>query len=178
MPKAKEFKRQVTSDVLVSIRETGSYGKIQNGEIYDEHKIKEYADKSCVYLIKVKGNIFKYGESDGIMKRISQHKSNLDFDEIIKIFEVPNKTIAREIEDSIKIFTKNVKINITYGNSIEFFEINHIYTLERVLMEIKNLVNERLDEYNRKIKNNDLASLESIEKLIRLVRKKYKFFSN
>ena len=165
MPKAKEFKHWVTSDVLVSIRKNGSYSAIQNGEIYDDHKIREFNDKSCIYLLKVKGNIFKYGESDCINNRLCKHKKNLDFDEIIKIFEVPNKTIARDIEDSIKKFTKNAKINIIYGNSIEFFEINHIYTLDRVLIEIKILINEHLDEHNKKLKNTDLTSLESIEKI-------------
>jgi prophage antirepressor-like protein len=57
MADAKEFRRWVTNDVLVSIRKTGSYNIVKNGKIFDEHKLKELEDKSCIYIIKIKNSI-------------------------------------------------------------------------------------------------------------------------
>ena len=162
MPKAEEFTDWVT-EILVTIRKTGSYNTVKNGKIFDEHKLKELEDKSCLYIIKIKNSIYKYGESDNIRNRLNNHKNNFNFEEIVDIFELPNKTISRETESKIKEFTKNAKINIIYNTSVEFFEGNSNYTIDRVLMEIKNIVDNQLEIYKTKQKNQNLATIENIE---------------
>ena len=162
MPKAEEFTDWVT-EILVTIRKTGSYNIVKNGKIFDEHKLKELEDKSCIYIIKIKNSIYKYGESDNIRNRLNNHKNNFNFEEIVDIFELPNKTISRETESKIKEFTKNAKINIIYNTSVEFFEANSNYTIDRILMEIKNIVDNQLEVYKTKQKNQNLATIENIE---------------
>jgi len=162
MPKAEEFTDWVT-EILVTIRKTGSYNIVKNGKIFDEHKLKELEDKSCIYIIKIKNSIFKYGESDNIRNRLNNHKNNFNFEQILDIFELPNKTISRETETKIKEFTKNAKINIIYNTSVEFFEANTTYTIDRILMEIKNIVDNQLEIYKTKQKNQSLATIENIE---------------
>ena len=124
---------------------------------------EELEDKSCIYIIKIKNSIYKYGESDNIRNRLNNHKNNFNFEEIVDIFELPNKTISRETESKIKEFTKNAKINIIYNTSVEFFEANSNYTIDRILMEIKNIVDNQLEVYKTKQKNQNLATIENIE---------------
>ena len=50
-PEAIQFKRWVTSQVLPSIRKTGSYNLIDN---YIEEDLEKYQNKDCVYIIHIK----------------------------------------------------------------------------------------------------------------------------
>lgn len=112
MPEAKKFKHWVTNDVLVSIRKTGSYNRIPDGPIYDELKLKELEDIPCVYLIHVKDSLYKFGRTKQSFRRMSTHKNNLEFNEIIKIFEFPNLDIAIDVENNIK----NIQIVLKLEN--------------------------------------------------------------
>jgi len=73
-PEALEFRRWVIFEVLPSIRKTGNYNIIDN---YIEEDIDKYYNKDCVYIINIKDNIYKFGYSSHIFKRLQHHKTNL-----------------------------------------------------------------------------------------------------
>ena len=165
MPEAKKFKHWVTSDVLVSIRKTGSYNRIPVGPIYDDLKLKELEDVPCVYIIHVKDSLYKFGRTKKSFRRMNEHKNNLEFNEIIKIFELQNLDMAVDVENQIKKYTISIKIRKYLEEGIEFFEVNKDYTFERVFKEINNIVDSHMSLYEKKINNSKLDALSYIENL-------------
>jgi prophage antirepressor-like protein/transposase-like protein len=165
MPEAKKFKHWVTNDVLVSIRKTGSYNRVHNAPTYDELKLKELEDIPCVYLIHVKDSLYKFGRTKQSFRRMSTHKNNLEFNEIIKIFEFPNLDVAIDVENNIKKYTTSAKIRKYIEEGIEFFEVNKDYTFERVFKEINTIVNSHMSFYEKKINSGKLDVLAFIENL-------------
>jgi len=165
MPEAKKFKHWVTNDVLVSIRKTGSYNRIHNAPTYDELKLKELEDIPCVYLIHVKDSLYKFGRTKQSFRRMSTHKNNLEFNEIIKIFEFPNLDVAIDVENNIKKYTTSAKIRKYIEEGIEFFEVNKDYTFERVFKEINKIVDSHMSFYEKKINSGKLDILAFIENL-------------
>ena len=150
LPQAKAFKNWVTSEVLVSIRKTGSYNKLHNAPKYDEHKLKELEDQSCLYIIHVRDSLYKFGMTFHSYKRMNEHKNNLDYNEIIKIYPMPNSDLVRKVENKIKKYTSNLKIRRFLDEGVEFFETNEIYTLERVLKEISIMVEDDIEIFEKK----------------------------
>jgi prophage antirepressor-like protein len=120
---AKQFKRWVTSKVLPSIRKTGGYNMFDN---YIEEDLDKYYNKDCVYIINIKDNIYKYGYTSHIFKRLQAHKTNLKYNKIIKIFEMNNMNEAIRLENKIKKLVKLSNINMIYNNHIEIFAVNNI----------------------------------------------------
>lgn len=165
MPEAKKFKHWVTNDVLVSIRKTGSYNRVHNAPIYDELKLKELEDIPCVYLIHVKDSLYKFGRTKQSFRRMGTHKNNLEFNEIIKIFEFPNLDVAIDVENNIKKYTISAKIRKYIEEGIEFFEVNKDYTFDRVFKEINTIVNSHMSFYEKKINSGKLDILAFIENL-------------
>lgn len=149
LPLAKEFKRWITKEVLPSIRKTSRYDIKQT----DTDKlpklfidINNYLNKSCLYILQVINNLYKFGITDDIKRRLSEHKRELKFTDIIKIYELNNFSICKEIENKIKTLVSQLKINKKQDNSIEFFETNNEITLEYIL----SFINKYIDEENTK----------------------------
>ena len=163
LPQAKIFKKWVTNDVLTTIRKTGSYNKVYNAPLYDEHKLKELENQSCLYVIHVKDSIYKFGMTTHSYKRMNEHKNNLDYNEIIKIFQMPNSDLVRKVENKIKKYTSNVKIRKILDEGIEFFEVNEIYTIERILKDIYSIVEDEIEIFEKKDNNNKLDTISYIE---------------
>ena len=143
---AKKFKRQVTSIVLPSIRKTGSYNIIDN---YIEEDLDKYYNKDCVYILHIKDNIYKYGYTSHIHKRLQSHKTNFKYNKIIKIYELCNMNATISLENKIKALTKSLNINRIYNTHIEIFEvdnnnlqniINKIDELSLNIIEDKNII--------------------------------------
>ena len=61
-PEAKKFKYWVTSEVLPTIRQYGSYS-LTNKLSYSIDKLDNYKGHEIVYVINVKNNIYKFGAS-------------------------------------------------------------------------------------------------------------------
>uniref|UniRef100_A0A6C0EFP7 Bro-N domain-containing protein n=1 Tax=viral metagenome TaxID=1070528 RepID=A0A6C0EFP7_9ZZZZ len=152
---AKKFKRWVTSIVLPSIRKTGSYSLIDN---YIEEDLDKYYNKDCVYIIHIKDNIYKYGNTSHLFKRLQAHKTNLNYNKIIKIYDMNNMNDAIKLENKIKTLVKTLKINTVYNTHIEIFEVDN--------NNLQNLI-KKIDELSFKIintKNNENIKNLDIEK--------------
>uniref|UniRef100_A0A6C0H089 Bro-N domain-containing protein n=1 Tax=viral metagenome TaxID=1070528 RepID=A0A6C0H089_9ZZZZ len=165
MPEAKKFKHWVTSDVLVSIRRSGSYSRVYNGTLYDEVKLKELENIPCVYLIHVKDSLYKFGQTRQSLRRMNEHKKNLSYNEIIKIFEFPTLDLAMNVENRIKKYTMNAKIRKYIEEGVEFFEINKDYSIERIIKDINTMVDTEISIHEKKINISKLDSLAFIENI-------------
>jgi predicted GIY-YIG superfamily endonuclease len=146
-----KFKDWVTSKVLPSIRKTGSYNLIDN---YIEEDLEKYQNKDCVYIINIKDNIYKYGYTSHIFKRLQTHKYKLNYNKIIKVYEMNNMNNAIKLENKIKKLVNTLNINIIYNKHKEIFKVDN--------NNLQNLI-KKIDELSLKIiniKNNN--NLESI----------------
>ena len=141
--------------MLQSIRKTGSYNLIDN---YIEEDLDKYYNKDCVYIIHIKDNIYKYGYTSHIFKRLQAHKTNLKYNKIIKIFEMNNMNEAIKLENKIKKLVKTLNINIIFNNHIEIFEVDN-NNLQNIIEKINGLSL----KINKIIKNDINLELE-IEK--------------
>ena len=146
-----KFRRWVTNIVLPSIRKNGSYNLIDN---YIEEDLDKYYNKDCVYIIHIKDNIYKYGNTSHIFKRLQAHKTNLNYNKIIKIYEMNNINEAINLEKKIKTLVKSLKINKVYNTHVEIFEVDN--------NNLHNLI-EKIDVFSLKtikIKNDNIKQLE------------------
>ena len=161
-PEAIKFKKWVTSVVLPSIRKTGSYNIINN---YVEENLNKYINKDCVYILHIRDNIYKYGNTSHIIKRLQTHKTTLNYNRIVKIYEFDNMNFSKTLENKIKIFTKSININIQYGKHIEFFKINDS-DLNNFIKTIDNLslnIIKDIDNNNNNNNNNNVDKTIKIE---------------
>ena len=153
---AKRFRKWVTSIVLPSIRKTGGYNLIDN---YIEEDLEKYHNKDCVYIIHIKDNIYKYGNTSHIFKRLQAHKTNLKYNKIIKIFDMNNMNDAIKLENKIKTLVKTLNINIIYNTHVEIFEVDN--------NNLQNLI-KKIDELSLKIiKNKNINNVEIINENIK-----------
>lgn len=139
----KRIKHWFTSDILVSMHKTNSYNKI-----YDDVKFKTLKDIPCVYLIHVKDSLYKFGQTKHMLDRMNDHRKNLAYNYIRKIYELPNLDLALNIEKEIKKYTQRSKIRRFINKGNEFFEINKDYPIERILTEIDLIVEDEILIYN------------------------------
>ena len=140
--------------ILPLIRKTESYNIIDN---YIEEDLDKYQNKDCVYIIHIKDNIYKYGYTSHIFKRLQAHKTNLNYNKIIKIYDMNNMNEVINLETKIKKLTKSLNINIVYNNHVEIFEVG-INNLQNIIKKI--------DELSLKIINKkDNLDIEKIKQL-------------
>ena len=150
---ANKFKKWITSEVLPSIRK---YSIINN---YIEVDLDKYYGIDCVYVIHIKDDIYKYGNTSHLFKRLQSHKTNFNYKKIIKIYEMKNINDAKKLEKRIMNLTKSLNINIIYNlgntNHKEIFKVNN-NELDSVIKKIDNFT---LDIDNK----NEKQSLEDLE---------------
>ena len=168
-PEAESFKHWVTSEVLPSIRKTGRFNIIDN---YIEEDLEKYYNKDCVYIINIKDDIYKYGRTSNIFKRLQAHKTNLKYKKVIKIYELNNINNSEKLEKKIKQLVKDLNINITYNNHIEIFQIdnNNLYNIIEKIDELSLKIN-KINNSNQIKENNDKLILELKNKELELKNK-------
>ena len=145
----KKFRRWITLEVFPLIIKTDDNNLINN---YIEEDLDKYYKKDCVYIIHIKYNIYKYGNTSHLFKRLQTHKTNLKYNKIIKIYDMNNMNDSRRLENKIKKLVKTLNINIIYNNHIEIFQVNN-NDLEQLI--------EKFDELSLTI-NNDLKFETSV----------------
>jgi prophage antirepressor-like protein len=182
-PEAKKFKHWVTSEVLPAIRQYGSYS-LTNKLSYSIDKIDNYKDHDVVYILNVKNNIYKFGASQTkfepcgslepdqsykIDKRLKNHRDKLQFNHIVKLYKVDNRSVALACEDKIKKLAKKIKISSDYNNGLEFFETNTNYNIDSVIQYIDEIINETNNEYKNKL--TEIVPLHDVNNLTNLCKK-------
>ena len=167
-PEAKKFKHWVTSEVLPAIRQYGSYS-LTNKLSYSIDKLDNYKGHEIVYVINVKNNIYKFGQSYKIDKRLKNHQDKLRFNHIVKLYKVDNRSVALACEDKIKKLAKKIKISSDYNNGLEFFETNTNYNIDSVIQYINEIVKETNNEYKNKL--TEIVPLHDVNNLTNLCKK-------
>jgi hypothetical protein len=120
--------------------------KIKDKKIIDNLKenekllIKHFDKKSILYLIQIEENLYKYGLSDDIKRRIKDHKKNIKND-IILIYCLESKNNIL-LEKTLKDYIIKEKYNISKifnkHNFTELFEINDIEFIKDNIIEFEN----------------------------------------
>ena len=160
-PEAKLFKKWIISEVLPYIRKYGSYSIINN---YIEEDLDKYYGIDCVYVIHIKDDIYKYGNTSHLFKRLQTHKTNFDYIKIIKIYEMKNINDAIKLEKKIIKLTKSLNINIIYNlgttNHKEIFKVNN-NNLKNVIKKIDDFsleINKKQFSYIDQLKNDEIKN--------------------
>jgi len=171
MKAAKKFQRWVTKEVLPSIRKKGFYNLNQEVPPQIMYDLNDYINKSCFYIINIKDNIYKYGITDNMIRRANDHKYDFNFTNIVKIYELDNFTICRNIENKMNLLVKQLDIHCYFNKeanessaeykknaSKECFYTTNEYTLEYIYTFIEKYI-----ESSQKFCNDLYINLE-IEK--------------
>jgi predicted GIY-YIG superfamily endonuclease len=106
--------------------------RIQNRIVYNvpAHDITKYTDKPCVYLFHLRGNEYKYGVTDDILKRAKDHQGEFGKYGIVitleEIYECRSTAVARLVESRIKTFA------MTRGHDTPVYGKTEIITTEDI----------------------------------------------
>jgi prophage antirepressor-like protein/predicted GIY-YIG superfamily endonuclease len=174
---AKRFRTWLTSEVLPKITRTGKYDiATSNNEFAIELKkeiidYNDYIGKNVLYIIKIGNNLFKYGITSNLIKRIEQHINTFKIIDCIKIFVLNTEQECREIETSIRRISKQLKINKTYNSQTEIFEPTECYTIDYILKKIDTYIENQ--KINKKVDNNLLIAQEETKKELIKVNLQY-----
>ena len=121
-----------------------------------------------MYILHIRDNIYKYGNTSHIIKRLQAHKTNLNYNKIVKIYKFDNMNLSKEMENKIKKFVKSININIQYGKHIEFFEIDD-KNLNDIIKKIDNLSLDIINNNKLKYINElDIAKIETEQLKLKL----------
>lgn len=170
---AKIFTNWVCNDVLPSLRKHGIY-KMNNNK-----KLENYDNKNCFYLFNVKKNIYKFGITKNIRRRMNEHKNNnllKNVNDITEIFLLDNYNQLMNLENNFKQYIKNNKMNIKLDSYNEIFETSNIKNeLEFIKKYIKEQNNKKEIDYTSsqsilsmeilRLQNDNLAKQIELEQL-------------
>ena len=165
---AKKFQDWVTSDVLISIRKTGEYKLPRKS--YDITNIHQLLDKNCVYILYLHDNIYKFGKSASLSSRLENHRSKLNYNNIVQLFDFPTTKLMEKFENIIRIYSKEEKINIKYYKNdikgLEYFQTDNEAKLLDDLDKIyKNMIEDYQYEKDLKIDNDLSLQIEKTKQL-------------
>lgn len=133
--------------------------------------INHFHHKSCVYLIHIKKNIYKFGMSSDIVNRWNAHYrnfTNCGFNpELVKIWDCKSSVNMSNIELCIKRLAKHEKIRIKKFNQTEIIKTDNI---NHIINKITEYVNEKnyYDDLVIRTKKNE-AKIEKIKLQIELL---------
>jgi prophage antirepressor-like protein len=164
MSEAAKFKHWITSDVLPTLRQKGEY-KLNNinenilentideniieYDNNDDTEINDYVNKDCVYIIKIKDDIYKFGYSSKLDIRLSTHKNKLDYEKKIRIYILDNINQAIKLEKQLKYFFRKNNMLIKYENQKEIFQTDDIdNVIEKIDKFAESIKNKNIDNYN------------------------------
>ncbi len=99
---------------------------------------------------------------------MSQHKNNLDYISITRIYELDSINDILNLEDQIKKLSKELKINYIHNSGIEYFKVDSMVKLNNVL--------DKIDQMATNIKSNNslLVHQSKMDSLILIEMEKTK----
>lgn len=147
-PIAKEFKKWVQTIVLPSLRKTGTYTinplqivelKLPSIEYFDVD-INHFENISCVYLIHLGEDLFKYGISNKMINRWNTHFNKFT---AMNLLQCSSSIIAERTELRIKRLAIQNNITATLDKYKEIIKTNNI---SFVIDKITEYINEANSE--------------------------------
>jgi prophage antirepressor-like protein/predicted GIY-YIG superfamily endonuclease len=169
-PEAEKFIDWICEDVLPSIRKYGYY------KLTNVINISEYLNCCCMYIFNVKKNIYKYGITKNIRKRLNSHYSKgllHSHKNIIKIYKVNNYSQLMELENKFKKYCYDKNINYKLDSNIELFKSDDINNELNIINEIKNNIclKHNKDDNNLLLDNKVKNELIKMNKQIEVINK-------
>jgi prophage antirepressor-like protein len=132
----------------------GSVQLIQNCQ---QILLDSYNKKCIVYLIKITNTLFKFGNTDDIVKRFSDHRREINENiQLIFCIESKNNTLLEQkLKDFLKTTDYRKTLKIKKKNQTELIEINNITIIENQLKKLNKDVDDNLEIL--KVQENILA---------------------
>jgi len=101
-------------------------------------------------LIYLEDNLYKYGITDNIWKRLRDHKRTIGYDYIVKCWDCLNRTVSAKIENAIKKYNKINNLNDIYKKLTEILKVDNI---DNMIDIFNKYINIYVTEYNDKFKS-------------------------
>ena len=153
---------------------------IENIKDKESILLKSYDKKSIVYLIFISGILWKFGYTDNIKRRLSEHKREINQDiKLIYCIESKNNVL---LENNLKNYLKNTNYRnekiINEKLQTELIQIENINIIQikleefnksliddkQIILELKAEIFELKNKLeNKKIKNTDIKNIENIK---------------
>lgn len=152
-----KFQTWLYDEILPTLQNTGSY-TMWTRQNYD---INNFKKKSVVYLIHVKGNLYKFGITDAITKRLDQHKNDYNYSDIVRLWSVQNKTIAESVETDINSQMKHLKLLTKYRGHKELFVTNEENSINDIIAQVESYI----EKHNGSISSNETVRFDKLLEL-------------
>ena len=115
--------------------------------------LDSYNQKCIVYLIKIKNNLYKFGHTDNIKRRFTEHKREISNDiELIYCLESRNNV---RVENDFKEYLKSTDLRKEeiFNEKIqtELIQTNDIKMIQNVLEKINKPINEYIEILKKEI---------------------------
>lgn len=143
------FLKWIKNTVIVNINnKLNKTEKNSDDEVMKLVELSEYNNHYIVYLIKVRDNTYKYGDSYEIARRMMQHKNKFKKIEYIRLYKFDDFRQMKNMSKQVKVLTKKLKIDYKDSNNrIEMFKT----TTEHKIKDIANKIDQLYDITNRPI---------------------------
>lgn len=69
---------------------------------------------SCIYLLEIADQTYKFGETDDLKRRLAEHKKAFDYRRVVHVFPCSNKTAARDAEQRVKEVMRQMRFLIKW----------------------------------------------------------------
>nr|QBK88637.1 MAG: hypothetical protein LCMiAC01_03150 [Mimivirus LCMiAC01] len=103
--------------------------------------INKYKNKEILYLIHIKDNLYKFGITSNLRKRLRSHKKTFNYNYVVKCWDCTNRTVSTKIENNVKNYIKYNNLRGTYNKQTEIIETDDI-------MYVINIFNTYVDKHN------------------------------
>jgi len=94
-------------------------------------------NKNCFYILHIGDNMYKYGITTKIYDRSSRHNTTFKSDDFIEIYEMPQFSNCRNVENKTRSFLKKRNLNCVYKGQTEIFKPTIYVPLDKILETIK-----------------------------------------
>lgn len=126
--------------------------------------VNKYHRKEVLYLLKVKDDIYKFGITINIAKRLNEHQRGITYEFVYKVWDCINRSISKLIEDDIKRYNRINKLNFKYGVNTEIIKTSDIDSIIKIY---DTYVENRTNEYKKTFNNRELEQkIDILDKMI------------
>jgi hypothetical protein len=100
--------------------------KTKKIKVKKEFNIIDYYDQELIYLICFNKNFYKFGITNNIKKRLVSHTRDLNFEYVVNVWKMPDRSFSTNAENKIKKLIKSKNISRIYKKQTEIFETTDI----------------------------------------------------
>lgn len=179
--KSQQFRKYyIQMEKLFKEFATTEYLSKLTNPIYEFNKydndVAKFKGKETIYILKIENNIYKFGHTGIITRRLETHKRDFNYECIVKMWSCDDRSVSKNIEDNIKLYIKHQKIGIVYKGHSEIFQTDN---LEKVITTV-NDYHKTFSESNKKKYQDERLSQkkEILEQKKEILEQMNKLFEN